>query len=326
MNPASSDDVVVSVATTTYNHEAYIAEAIESVLRQETDFAVELVIGEDCSTDGTRAIVQAYAERFPGRIRLLLAERNQGLTANHCAVLDACTGKYVALLDGDDYWVDPTKLQRQVAMLESDPELAICFHNVLVLRENQPSQPRLFCPESQKELSTLEDILRYNFIPACSCVFRRGLYGKLPHWYHTLPWVDWPLHILNARHGDIGYINAVMAVYRLHSSNVSRTQWHPKLIAEGRIRMFRALDKELDRRYHVLLKQQIARSYYKKAAIERREGAHLSALRSLTLSAAMSLGSPPAPYRTLLGRVLRSGLGSRPAAPPVKASLADSDR
>ena len=103
---SSLPDVKVSVAMITYNHERFIAQAIESVLMQQTDFAVELVIGEDCSTDKTRAIVCAYGERYPERIRLLLPERNQGMIPNFVATMNACQGQYIALLEGDDYWTD----------------------------------------------------------------------------------------------------------------------------------------------------------------------------------------------------------------------------
>ena len=121
MSATSPDpaDVKVSVAMITYNHERFIAQAIESVLMQQTDFAVELVIGEDCSTDGTRAIVRDYGERYPERIRLLLPEHNLGMMPNFVATLKACRGQYVASVEGDDYWTDPHKLQKQVDFLES---------------------------------------------------------------------------------------------------------------------------------------------------------------------------------------------------------------
>ena len=126
-------DVKVSVAMITYNHERFIAQAIESVLMQQTDFAVELVIGEDCSTDGTREIVRAYGERYPERVHPLLHEHNLGLKGhnNFVATLKACRGQYIALLEGDDYWTDPHKLQKQVDFLDGHPEYVGCFHNAM---------------------------------------------------------------------------------------------------------------------------------------------------------------------------------------------------
>jgi glycosyltransferase involved in cell wall biosynthesis len=132
-------DVAVSVALTTYNHERFIGQAIESVLMQETDFLVELVIGEDCSTDDTRAIVRKYADRYPDQIRLLLSERNRGAFANFVTTLNACRGQYVALLDGDDYWTDPRKLQKQVDLLQAHPEcsMAVAKTDVYQLEDGQ---------------------------------------------------------------------------------------------------------------------------------------------------------------------------------------------
>lgn len=305
MNMTPTADIQVSVAMVTYNHEAWIAEAIESVLIQETEFKVELVIGEDCSTDDTRAIVQSYAERFPGRVRLLLHERNQGMMANFAAVLDACRGRYVALLDGDDCWTDRAKLQKQVDFLEGHPECAICFHDVVVVYDNYPHMLRRYCSPNQKQFSSVEDLLTVNCIPACSTVFRRGLFGAFPDWFLTLPLGDWPLHVLNAQHGHAGYINETMAVYRVHQ----RGAWsheRPKKRIEGHILMYRALDKHFQRRYHRLIMQRIAFSYYQMASIERRQGSKLGVLRNLAIALIVSPTAPPVSYGRLLRKTLHA--------------------
>ena len=108
---------LVSVCMTTYNHEPYIAEAIESVLAQQTSFGVELVVGEDCSTDRTAAICREYAAKYPDRIRLVTSPENVGWRANYRRTFEACRGKYVAYCDGDDWWSDPRKLQMQADLL-----------------------------------------------------------------------------------------------------------------------------------------------------------------------------------------------------------------
>ena len=112
---------LVSVCMTTYNHEAYIRQAIEGVLAQQTSFGVELVLGEDGSTDGTAAVCREYAQRFPDRVRVVGGGENVGWRANYRRTFDACRGKYVAYCDGDDWWDDPLKLQTQVGLLENDP-------------------------------------------------------------------------------------------------------------------------------------------------------------------------------------------------------------
>lgn len=104
----------VSVLMITYNHEKFIAQAIDSILMQQVNFDYEIVIGEDCSTDGTRAIVIQYQKEYPDKIRLLLPEENLGMHKNFVQTFRACQGEYIALLEGDDYWTSPRKLQKQV--------------------------------------------------------------------------------------------------------------------------------------------------------------------------------------------------------------------
>ena len=121
--------LMVSVWITAYNHKEYIAKALDSVLMQETDFEYEIVIGEDCSTDGTREILIAYQKKYPEKIKLLLHEENLGQMKNSIATWQACQGIYVAMLDSDDYWGDPLKLQKQVDFLETHSEFAISYHD-----------------------------------------------------------------------------------------------------------------------------------------------------------------------------------------------------
>jgi glycosyltransferase involved in cell wall biosynthesis len=218
----------VSVALLTYNHERYVAQAIESVLAQR-GVEFELIVSEDCSTDGTRAIVDEYAARHPDRIRVVSDTHNVGMTAAFARGIGAATGRYVALLDGDDYWTSPDKLRLQAEYLDAHPECALCFHNVTVVYEDgsiaphpfHSSEPRQYLSRAMpKSVSTLADIAPGNFMQTCSVMYRRGLFTDLPSWFADLPVADWPLHVLNAEHGDIGYIDAAMAVYRVHAGGV----------------------------------------------------------------------------------------------------------
>ncbi len=126
----------VSVAIITYNHEAYIRQAVESVLRQVTDFAVQVVIGEDCSTDATKEILLELDRAYPGRLELLFNDVNLGMSENAFRVRQRCTGEYLALLDGDNYWTATDKLQRQVDFLDSHPEYIGAAHQVAVVDRN----------------------------------------------------------------------------------------------------------------------------------------------------------------------------------------------
>ncbi len=246
----------VSVCLVTYNQEKYIAQAVGSVMMQEADFDYELVVGEDCSTDRTREICRNLAQKFAGKMRLLENSSNLGPGRNFINTLGNCTGEYVALLEGDDFWTDPRKLMKQTEFLDHHPDYSICFHNVTSVDDDGIQKPRAekfyFKPDS-----SIEDLMRGNFIPTPSCVFRRRHDFALPDWYLSLSVGDWPLHVLNAEHGKIRYLDETMAAYRLHPSSI----WTGR-DPVYRLRQFteaaQRLDEHFDRKYHKILGPRIA--------------------------------------------------------------------
>lgn len=214
-------DVKLSVLMITYNHEHFLRQALDSVLSQQVTFPYEIVIGEDCSTDGTRAIVCEYAERFPQLIRPLLPEKNLGMMANFRATLQACRGEYIAPLEGDDFWTSPLKLQKQVDLLDEHQECSACFHNVRITHDGAPEKDRLFHePPLDKRYFDLKDIVSSHFIPTCSIVYRNRYVDGFPDWFMDMPMGDWPMHVLNAEHGSYAYLDEVMATYRVHDGGV----------------------------------------------------------------------------------------------------------
>ncbi len=244
----------VSVCITTYNHERYIAQAIESALMQVVDFPYEILIGEDESSDGTRDIVLAYQRKYPERIRLFLHDHPPGYVhvngrQNFINNLANATGQYIALLEGDDYWTCPSKLQKQVEYLDKNPGYAICFHNAKEIYENGEREPWDYCPPGMKETLTLRDLLACNFMPTCSVVFRRGLFHEFPDWYSHLRFGDWPLHILNAERGDIRYINELMGVHRHHPGGIWSSVG-PAQDTEETLRFYTTISSYLGSRYH----------------------------------------------------------------------------
>ena len=126
------NEPVVSVCMITYNHADFIDQALESVLQQQVDFSFGIVIGDDASTDDTLEIIKRYQSKYPDKIEILQSTKNLGGRINFIRTLQACRGKYIALLEGDDYWNDPLKMQKQVDFLESHPQCALCFTNVRV--------------------------------------------------------------------------------------------------------------------------------------------------------------------------------------------------
>lgn len=258
-------DIKVSVLMITYNHESLLAQAIESVLEQQVSFEYEIVIGEDCSTDNTRAIVKAYQEKYPDRIRALLPTANLGMTHNFEETWRRCRGKYIALLEGDDYWTSPNKLQAQVDFLDSHAECSMCFHNVMVVYQDGSQAPRNFSPSDQKSISDLRDLLYENFIATPSVMFRNHLFDRLPTWFHQLKMGDWTLHILNAQFGKIGYLDQVMAVYRIHQGGVWSSSSQTERLRAS-VKMFEFMNAHFQGKYNDLISYHLAR-FYKALAI-----------------------------------------------------------
>lgn len=213
----------ISVCMITYNHEKFIAQAIESALAQKIDSDYEIVIGEDYSTDKTREIIMKYQKENPDKIRVIYNEKNLGMMSNFINTLNACTGKYIALCEGDDYWTDQNKLQKQVDFLEANPDFAICHHNMQIIFEDGRRSYLSNLP-SQKSITTINDLAKGSYIYTASCVFRNGLIKEFPIWYKDSPFGDLPLHMLNAQYGKIKYISDVMGVYRIHTGGIWGTK------------------------------------------------------------------------------------------------------
>jgi glycosyltransferase involved in cell wall biosynthesis len=250
----------VSVGLIAYNHEPYIEQAVQGVLAQKTNFDYEIVIGEDCSTDNTRSILVRVQEQHPDKIRLLLNEKNQGMIQNYIQTLHACQGEYIALLDGDDYWCREDKLQKQVDFLDQNPDYAVCFHSVLKVYEDGSREPKVVRPKDQRTSFDLKDLLASMFIPTCSTLIRNGLIGELPEFAYSLKMLDWLILVLAARHGRIGFLDEVMAVYRVHPSGLwSSMSMVDRLTAN--IQFLEAINSYLEYQYDEAV-QSVLRKYW----------------------------------------------------------------
>ncbi|WP_169791162.1 glycosyltransferase family 2 protein [Rubellimicrobium mesophilum] len=206
-----------SVVVVTYNHAAFIDQALESVLGQRTDHDFEVIISEDASTDGTHEIVKRWQERFPSVVRLLLSEKNLRSNETVRRGFHAARGKYVSLLDGDDCWSSPDKLARQAAVLDADPSLSLCFHNAVV-STGTTRFGGLWTDPSLKARLGLADLWEGNPFATCGSMFRRACVPRIPDWYCQVGGMitDWPLYVLFAEKGDIAFLPEAMGVYRLH--------------------------------------------------------------------------------------------------------------
>jgi glycosyltransferase involved in cell wall biosynthesis len=232
------DALKVSVMILTFNQEKFIAQALDSVLEQQVSFSYEIIVSDDASTDHTPAILADYQSRYPDRIRLLQKEFNLGPYKNFFQTFFDCQGQYIAYLEGDDYWTSPEKLQKQVSFLETHPDCTLCFHNAKSISEENLWEPVIYCPDTLKEISTIKELFLGNFIPSVSVMYRRGTVQEIPGWMSKLGMSDWPLHLLHAQQGNLGYINEVMGIYRIHAKGI----W--SCLSEAR--KFNAISKMLE--------------------------------------------------------------------------------
>ena len=217
------DNPLVSVCMITFNHESYIREAIEGVLMQKINFTIELIIGEDCSTDNTRKIVKEYEALYPEIIVAQYPETNRGMMRNFTSVLQSARGKYIALCEGDDFWTDPLKLQKQVDFLEMNEEYSICFHNVKIFKENENKFMADYITREVNETSDIYELAKANYIHTPSVLFR-NIITEFPTEFYNSPAGDYFLHMLNAQFGKIKKLKDCMAVYRVHEGGVWSTK------------------------------------------------------------------------------------------------------
>ena len=221
------ETALLSVCVICYNQAAFIRQALDSVIDQKVNFSIEVIIADDYSTDGTREIVLEYQSRHPGLIRVLPRESNLGPGKNFIGLINAAGGKYIAYLEGDDYWTIGTQLQQQVDFLEKNPSYVICFTDCLETFSEDQHHPanHLSGGSGSKTTTTINELIFRNYIQTCTVVFRNKLFGGFPAWYVDLKMGDWPLHLLNAQYGEIKFLPIIAAVHRNHSSGVwsSRT-------------------------------------------------------------------------------------------------------
>jgi len=234
---------MVSVATIAYNVGFFLEECIESVLSQRTSFMVELVIGEDCSTDDTRGIALEYQRRFPGVIRVLQHSENLGLTPNSIATQNACLGKYIALLDGDDYWTDPLKLQKQIEFLENNPEYSGTGHQSWKIYED--GTLRVLFGEAIDGDYELKDTLTHRKFHTSSLVYRKEIWESTGGIPPNISSNERAMYPMIAIFGKIKYFKEPMCVYRLSGSNLTSRITHRELESDlNMIPWLKKIDKK----------------------------------------------------------------------------------
>jgi glycosyltransferase involved in cell wall biosynthesis len=297
---------VVSVLMITFNHREFIGEALESAVTQITDFDYEIVVGDDASSDGTQDIILDFQHRYPDKIRALLHPVNLGCLGkkNLVKTLFTCRGEYIALLEGDDYWTTPHKLQMQVDFLRNHPECAMCYHPVAHVDSQGNPVGQVGDSPDGKRISTLEDLIEEDFMGTCSVMFRAGMITKMPEWYFVPLGGDWTLFVILSQHGNIGRVPGIMGAHRCHPQGLGFGM-KPKELHLGAIEFYTIINAHLNFRFDRQIKGCISARLLWLALIYASERKWGQAFKALGQSILLSPFNKRFPWKTGLLHAFR---------------------
>lgn len=215
---------MVSITMITYNHERYISQAIEAVMMQKTNFSIKLIIGDDFSSDTTREIISKFQIQYSDKIVLKLPECNLGVNVNSLSNKLLCNGKYIAECEGDDYWTDPLKLQKQVDFLEKNPSYVMTCHSIYEFKNDFLHKTDWRCNKSRIKYR-LEDYLYKLFFHTSSVVYQNHV---LPAYLGSTKVLngDYALYLYILTKGKLYYFNERMSVYRVHDGGITNSALH----------------------------------------------------------------------------------------------------
>lgn len=222
MNKSTERIPLLSIICITYNHEKYIAQALDSFLMQKTDFAFEIVIGEDCSKDKTLSIINKYRETFPSLIKVITSDTNVGFVENFRRTLRECKGKYIAICEGDDYWTDEKKIQIQVDFLENNPRYVITYHDAYPFGDSILAT-NAQVPGAPQQDATQEELINGRSISTLTACFR-NIIPEIPHEFDKTPILDLCIWSLLGKFGKGKYLPYIKpAAYRIHKGGIFST-------------------------------------------------------------------------------------------------------
>ena len=245
---------LVSICCITYNHEKFIEQSLDGFVMQKTNFAFEILVHEDASTDNTANIVKEYEKRYPQLFRCVYQTENQFLKQNVLIdiLFKMSKGKYIAICEGDDYWNDPYKLQKQVDVLRSDSDCILTFHNTLDVTQEE-SIPKY--SKGLKDRFDIQDFVYFFYARTVSMVFRNPEQGW-PKQFQYMRIGDWPMAIWLMQYGCARYIPEVMAAYRIHDGGVYTT-WDSNKKAIHVFESFLLLSKTMNEEHMLLVEQKL---------------------------------------------------------------------
>jgi len=248
----------VSVICTTYNQEQYIEDAIRGFLLQETDFSFEIIIHDDASTDQTLNILYRYQDRYPNLIKLVTQNFNQYSQGKQIIslVVPYAKADYIAICEGDDFWIDAKKLQTQMNFLLEQPNFDICFHSVKTIIKDDivlPSEVRNSLPAVVKLINVIAG--GGSYMPTASLILKKSIIQNLPDWFHKMPIGDYFIQVYGSLNGAL-FLSNEMAAYRMLATN----SWTRKMKDDSQLRIrnekkillgINCLDKELGTRFEI---------------------------------------------------------------------------
>jgi glycosyltransferase involved in cell wall biosynthesis len=250
--------LLVSVCCLTYNHEAYVEDCLIGILDQKTNFKYELLIHDDASTDGTKRIIEKYQLKHPEVVKPIYQNQNQysqGIKPTFEYNFPRARGKYIAMCEGDDYWTDPLKLQKQVDFLEANQDYSLVFHNALI---KESDQQNLMLTSIEKTIFFTEDIIKNWFIPTASILFRRYSDFKFPEWSYLTSSNDRLLLLLLSLNGPFKYLDESLCIYRKHADGISNTHTSIKKVA-SMVTLFNGFNQLSNYKYNEAIEQAISK-------------------------------------------------------------------
>lgn len=259
-------DIMISICCVTYNHASYIAKAIDGFLMQKTNFNYEILIHDDASTDGTVEIVKDYYNQYSNTIKPIFQSENQysqGRVISAVYQFPRAQGKYIALCEGDDYWTDPNKLQKQIDFLEANAEYSMCCHDVEIIYEDDWKGPKWQRFAKPVINSSFADILDNHFIPTNSLVFRRDCIKQLPLWFYSPNIIsgDIALELILASQGQCYYFEDKMGVKRINGGGITANQKRREKVKFFKYELYYYINQYTSNRYKHLLIPKLKRSF-----------------------------------------------------------------
>lgn len=254
---------LISICVQTYQHANYIGQCLDGILMQKTNFQYEVLLGEDDSTDGTREICINYAEKYPDKLRLFLHHRENNISINGQPTgrfnflynLYSARGKYIAFCEGDDYWTDPYKLQKQVDFLEANPEYAGSFHETQVIFDDG-SLGKIYGRDAALTMHPEATIATGSPFHTSSFVFKRNVL-QIPEWFYTVVSGDMALFSIMSASGLLRKIPEIMSVYRKHAQGLTNSPAVINNFHKDRIKLINHLDGFHHYKYHMKAKRVI---------------------------------------------------------------------